>query len=167
MADVTFADPEAATFWRFIASSLDRLVALAAELPPDGLDWRPPTPDTNSVYALTVHTLGNAEENILQTLCGRPIGRDRDAEFAQSGTAAGVLARWRELRPRLEAALARLPAGELARERAHPRRGTISGRAVLLVVARHAAEHLGQAELTRDLWRAARQATIATKEAED
>jgi hypothetical protein len=40
----------------------------------------------------------------------------------------------------------------------HPRRGAISGREILIVVARHAAEHLGQAELTRDLWKA-RQST--------
>jgi hypothetical protein len=98
--------------------------------------------------------MGNAEENILQTLCGTPVGRDRDAEFAQAGIVAGVLARWEELRPRLAAALAGVARGELDRERPHPRRGTISGRAVLIVVARHAAEHLGQAELTRDLWRA-------------
>jgi hypothetical protein len=29
--------------------------------------------------------------------------------------------------------------------------GVLTGREVLLVVARHAAEHLGQVELTRDL----------------
>ncbi len=33
----------------------------------------------------------------------------------------------------------------------HPRRGWSTGREILLIVARHAAEHLGQAELTRDL----------------
>jgi hypothetical protein len=32
----------------------------------------------------------------------------------------------------------------------------VTGRAILIVVARHAAEHLGQAELTRDLLRAGR-----------
>jgi hypothetical protein len=39
--------------------------------------------------------------------------------------------------------------------RQHPRRGPLSGREILIVVARHAAEHLGQAELTRDLMKAA------------
>lgn len=151
-----FADPEVATFWHFIASSLDRLVALALALDETGLAWRPPGPETNSVHALTIHTLGNAEENILQTLCGTLVGRERDAEFAQAGAAAGVRARWETLRPHLAAALAAVAPGELDRARPHPRRGTLSGRAVLIVVARHAAEHLGQAELTRDLWRASR-----------
>ncbi|MBN1310607.1 MAG: hypothetical protein JXB30_04240 [Anaerolineae bacterium] len=38
----------------------------------------------------------------------------------------------------------------------HPRRGQMAGRAELIIVARHAAEHMGQAELTRDLLFSAR-----------
>ena len=159
MDETRFADPEVATFWRYIASSVDRLVELAATIDARGLAWCPPAPDTNSVYALAIHTIGNAEENILQTLCGQSVGRERDAEFARIGTAVAVRARWQDLRPRLADALAPLSPGDLERERPHPRRGTINGRDVLIVVARHAAEHLGQAELTRDLWRAARTAT--------
>jgi len=60
---------------------------------------------------------------------------------------------WRELRARRETALAALPAGELDRERPQPRRGPLTGREVLLVVARHAAEHWGEAQLTRSLMR--------------
>ncbi|MDP9352215.1 MAG: DUF664 domain-containing protein [Chloroflexota bacterium] len=44
-----------------------------------------------------------------------------------------------------------MPRSRLEEEIEHPRRGRITGREVLLVVARHCAEHLGQAELTRDL----------------
>ena len=40
---------------------------------------------------------------------------------------------------------------DLDRERVHPRRGLLTGREILIVVARHAAEHLAHAELTRDL----------------
>ena len=42
------------------------------------------------------------------------------------------------------------------RERDHPRYGTISGRELLVLVATHAAEHYGQAQLTRDLLKAQR-----------
>lgn len=154
MDSLRFGDTEAAIFWRYSASSITRLVELAATLDKGGLIWCPPAPDTNSIYALAMHTMGNAEENILETLCGRPVGRQRDAEFARAGGAADVRARWQDLGPRLNTALAALTPGTLERECPHPRRGTISGREVLIVVARHAAEHLGQAELTRDLWRA-------------
>jgi hypothetical protein len=134
---------------------LDRLVALGTTLSSEGLHWRPPAPEANSIAILIVHTLGNAEENILEVLCGVPVERDRDAEFAARAiTGEELAARWSALRSRLEAALAQLGPDELERVRTHARRGTVSGREALIVVARHAAEHLGQAELTRDLFQA-------------
>jgi hypothetical protein len=157
MCMTDFASREIASFHRFITSSLDRLVTLVGELDEAGLNWRPPAPNANSLFALATHTLGNAEENILQTLCGRPGRRRREDEFAARGDSAAVAERWRALRADLTAAMAALTPTDLDRERAHPRRGALTGREVLLVVARHAAEHLGQAELTRDLLLATRQ----------
>lgn len=160
MASTPFRTPEVATFWRFISSSLDRLVAVGVSLNAPGLHWRPPAPGTNSVAVLVRHTLGNAEENLLKVLCGQPIARQRNGEFLdRSVSAADLVAVWQELRSRLEAALAYVEAAEMTRVRPHPRRGSVTGREVLVVVTRHAAEHLGQAELTRDLWLAAQTAT--------
>jgi hypothetical protein len=91
----------------------------------------------------------------LGTLCGQAVDRDRDGEFAARGdNSAHLDARWRDLRARLEAGLTELPAGALDTTYTHPRRGILTRREILIVVARHAAEHLGQAELTRDLLRA-------------
>ena len=150
------AATETLIFWRYIASSLDRLVGCLDGLSKAQLNWRPDAPGANSLYALATHTLGNAEENLLQTLVGQPVVRDRDGEFAAQGASAQALvARWATVRAVLAARLADLPAGALDVAYTHPRRGTITGREILIVVARHAAEHLGQAELTRDLLRAA------------
>lgn len=149
--------PESLLFWRYIAGSLDRLVGCLDGLDAEALNWYPPAPGANSLYTLAMHTLGNAEENILETLCGLPVGRDRAGEFAARGDdPATVVARWHDLRARLAAALEALPPGALDTPCQHPRRGPVTGRDILIVVARHAAEHLGQAELTRDLLRAAR-----------
>lgn len=154
---MTFASREAASFWRYISSSLDRLVAVAAGMDSGGLHWTPPAPETNSIAVLVIHTLGNAEENILETLCGERVDRNRAGEFRQPDvTAADLQHRWQDLRPRLESALFALTDEDLGSDRPHPRRGTIPGREILIVVARHSAEHLGQAELTRDLWLASR-----------
>ena len=149
---------EVATFWTAIQSSLDGLLKSMEGLDAEQLNWRPPAPETNSLYALATHTLGNAEELILGILAGRPVQRDRESEFRATGDSAGAHAeRWSSLRGRMEAALASLPDGALDRDDyQHPRRGQISGREALLIVARHAAEHTGQAELTRDLLLAAR-----------
>ena len=50
---------------------------------------------------------------------------------------------------------------DLDRARQHPRRGIITGRDVLIVVARHAAEHWGEAQLTRSLMNARRNSDLA------
>ena len=147
---------EIATFWRYIAGSLERLVALLDGLGEEELNWRPPAEATNSLYMLAFHTLANAEENILGTLCGGPTQRSRESEFAVRGsTAESLVDRWRSLRGRLEVALSVLSPAELDASKMHPRRGQLQGREILIIVARHAAEHLGQAELTRDLMKAA------------
>jgi len=147
---------EVATFWKAIQSSLDSLLKTLEGLDAEQLNWRPPAPETNSLYALATHTLGNAEELILGILAGQPVHRDRESEFRATGDSAAALAeRWSALRGRMDAALAALPDGAPDRDDyQHPRRGQISGREALLIVARHAAEHTGQAELTRDLLRA-------------
>ena len=143
---------EIAIFYRYIASSLDRMAAIVAELDEAELSWRPSADGANSIRVLAVHTYGNAEENLLGLLGGENVRRDRDAEFlAAAGDGPELEQHWRSLRSRIEPALDGLDAEALDRLYIHPRRGAVSGREVLLVVARHAAEHLGQAELTRDL----------------
>ena len=144
---------ELALYWRKIAGSLERLLDTLDGLDEGQLNWRPPAPNANSLYALATHTMGNVEENLLGVLAGQPVERDRDGEFQASGTTTDLLReRWATLRARIPEALANLPPGALDRQDyPHPRRGIISGREALLIVARHAAEHAGQAELTRDL----------------
>ena len=146
---------EVASFQRFIFGTIDDLVRSLDGLTAEQLNWRPAAADTNSLYAIVSHVLGNAEENVLKTVCGLPVARSRDAELAARGdTWEPLRDRWRELRARIEAALAALPEGDLDGKRLHPRRGALTGREVLLVVARHAAEHWSEAQLTRNLLRA-------------
>lgn len=151
----TFNSSETASLWRFISSSIERLVELAGGLSADELEWRPAAPAANSLGVLAMHTLGNLEENVIQTLCGEPVHRQRNAEFhLERVTATDVQTRWSSLSESVELRLSALTSSDLDRRYFHPRRGELTGREVLIVVARHAAEHLGQAELTRDLLRA-------------
>lgn len=148
---------DALIFWRYIASSIDRLVAIVEEVGAADLDWRPPAAGANSLGAIVTHVLGNCEENLLGVLAGIPVGRDREAELSRTGVAPGeVRARWGRLAAQANEILDRVGDAELRRETEHPRRGRIRGLEVLIVVARHAAEHLAQAELTRVLLHAAR-----------
>lgn len=137
-----------------IFRSVERLVSCADGLSADELNWCPPADGANSLYALITHVLGNLEENFLGVIARQDVNRDRDGEFIARGDSIEPLARsWSELKGRINAALAQLPAGTLDEDRAHRRRGTISVREILLVMARHSSLHEGHAELTRDLLR--------------
>ncbi len=141
-------------YWHKIRDTVDELVACLEGLDSDSLDWRP-LDDANSLYVLATHTMGNVRHNILNGLCELPVTRDRDAEFMVRGdSAVEIEARWNELKDQISEAIQELPPDELDREKDHPHRGTITGRELLIVVARHAAEHYGQAQLTRDLVKA-------------
>lgn len=150
-----FNSSEIAAFWGTISSTLDRFAGVVAGCTVEELNWRPPAPDTNSIYVLAVHTLANARQNLLSVLCGHDDRRNRDEEFVQAADEENAnLPWWPGLRAELERSLAALDAAQLDRIVKHPQRGPISGREVLLLVTRHAGEHVGQAELTRDLARA-------------
>ncbi len=147
---------ELETSWGFIQRAIARVTACLEGCGETELNWRPPAEGANSLYAIAVHVLANAEENLLGILCGQPTARQRADEFQAHGISPEPVRRaWQDLQYRIESALAGLGPEALAREYEHPRRGRLSGWAVLTVVARHAAEHMGQAELTRDLLRAA------------
>jgi hypothetical protein len=74
----------------------------------------------------------------------------REQEFLARGSSSGeVVVFWQDLRVHLQDAMLGLTAEDLGRQYVHPRRGGITGLVILIIVACHTAEHLGQ--LTRDL----------------
>ena len=134
-----------------IRNTVDELVGCLEGLDSDTLDWSP-LDDANSLYVLATHTMNNLRHNILNVLCGLPVTREREADsIVSGGSGAEIEARWSELEGQIADAIEELPPTEIDRERDHPRRGRITGRELLIVVARQAAEHYGQAQLTRDL----------------
>ena len=147
----------ASTSWAYIERSLDRLVTLSLELSDEQRARVPDYEAFNSVATLVGHTLGNAEDNLLGTLCGLEVIYDREADFeAPIVDAEAIRERWEDLRARISEEIARLSNEDVLELRQHPRRGEVRGLDVLLVVARHAAEHLAQAEMTRTIVEAER-----------
>ena len=140
-------------YWGFVSRSVDHIIACLVGLDSTQLNWRP-CDDASSLYMLAAHMLGNMEEVILGLLCAQPVQRDRDAEFAAaSDSVEPIRAQWHTLRQRIEKSLFGLGDEILTQRFTHPRRGEMSGQAIWMVVMRHAAEHMGHAELTRDLMR--------------
>lgn len=147
-----FVCPEVASHWHFIEQAIDRIMATLEGRSVDELNWRPPAPDTNSIHVLAVHVVGNARENILQFLRGQDVGRDRESEFlAVADGTSRPLNEWPDQKTELETALRSVTCDQLDAIVEHTRRGSRPGREILLIVATHANEHAGHAELTRDL----------------
>lgn len=142
-------------FAQSLVESIERIIACLDGLDADGLNWKPTEKDTNSLYVLAVHTMSNAEQTVLRVLGGEDIPRDREQEFLATGDSTEWVAnRWAALKPKLEATLAGLTTDALEATYVHPRRGQMSGWKALVTVTTHAAEHVGHAELTRDLLQA-------------
>ncbi len=152
-----FASEEVASFWRFTLRSLDGFMEIVDSLTVEELNWRPPSPDANSIYALAAHTLGNVRMHVFRVLLGQTIDRDRDGEFRSVADASNVpIPGWAALRAEVETALGALPPDAIDRTFEHPVFGPLTGREVLMVMMRHTAEHHGHVGLTRDLIVAAR-----------
>jgi hypothetical protein len=150
-----FVSEEAGQFWTYIESTLDRLFEIVAAEPEDVLRWLPPAENPNSILVLARHMLANVEVNVRGTLGDEPVEYDREAAFGSDITKADVLAQWSELRPQLQSTMRELLQHRISGLVKHHWRGETPGREVLIVVARHTAEHLAHAELTRDMARSA------------
>lgn len=137
------------------------LLTIVEGLPSVALDWTPLPAGTSSIAMLAHHCADDLRWWLVEELSGRPVGRDRVRAFAVRGedgaTLAAVLnaafdecaAALRGLDP---AALERFwPVGI-----AHPRRGQRqSGHFRVYYALLHLMEHVGQMQLTRQLWEAA------------
>lgn len=142
-------------FSHSITGSIERIIACLDGLNAEQMNWKPTAQDTNSLYVLAVHTMANAEQTVLTVLSNENIPRERDEEFVATGESADwIEQRWSALKPKIEKTMASLSQEVLDKEYEHPRRGSISGYQALLITATHAAEHVGHAEVTRDLLKA-------------
>jgi uncharacterized damage-inducible protein DinB len=152
-------DGEIPTLSAQIRSILNRVCSSLDALSEAQLNWHPSTAGANSVYAIAAHTLGNARAWVLGIACGQPMGRDRPAEFRASGRdAAALLADAATLSKEIEAALSALAPSDLDRRLVPPavlwgegEPQEILVRDALVHVIEHAALHLGQLQITRDL----------------
>jgi hypothetical protein len=135
-----------------IIEYVERILAAGDGLDEAGINWKPDGTDTNSIYILATHVMGNVRQNALAILGGQEDQRDRDAEFVAKGNSAQELRdQWADLKPRVIDALGKIGVAELTHDYPHPRRGTMTGLGVLMLTATHAGEHAGQAELTGSL----------------
>jgi hypothetical protein len=153
---------EIETYARELSWILDQICGSLDGLTATQLNWRP-SASASSPYAIASHVIGSTSVYALGFGCGQDVTRDRAAEFAASGTEAeALIVAIRQLQRKIGDGLGRLTAGALD-ERILPPPGLwgtgepreIFRREALVESIRHAALHLGELRLTRDLATAA------------
>jgi hypothetical protein len=121
------------------------------DLSPEALNWRP-GPDTTSIAALIVHTLGS-EAEVLRVAAKVASDRDRDAEFLVTAEDATDLIRELDQADSfLEAMAPRITAENLAEPLMRGARGPETGLHWLVTNYGHAREHLAHVQLTKQLY---------------
>jgi hypothetical protein len=129
------------------------------ELSPEELNWKP-APETNSIAALVVHTLGS-EAEVFRVAANATGTRDRPAEFlATAETPEDLLHQLDHADVYIDALAPRITPEDLAALKARGDREPQTGFHWLLTNYGHAREHLAHIQLTKQLY-AQRQAEAA------
>lgn len=137
------------------------LLDTAAGLPNEALLWTPLPAESSSIAMLTRHCIDDLRWWLVEELAGTPIGYERARAFAAvDGNAAALAGEIDAAFDACAAALRALDPEVLDRVWpvgiAHPRRGRPqSGHFRLYYPLLHLMEHVGQMQLTRQLWQAA------------
>lgn len=139
----------------YVDRALDAMIGIAVGLGDEMANRRPGLAGANSPYALLRHCLGVLEYWGGHEIAGRVVQRDRDAEFVASGPVAELAEAAQAAKRQFRADIAGMDPAALP-SRDHPTMDPgdlelISQGHALLHVMEEMCQHLGQAEITRDL----------------
>lgn len=140
LADAVISDARA-----FLGGDyLPRIERCFASLNDDDVWWRP-NAASNSIGNLVLHLAGSTRMWIVGVASGRPVTRDRAAEFAERGPIPKeeLLSRLRTTMADVDGALASLDTGTLLERRKSPREEVTVLSAILHAVE-HFSMHTGQ-----------------------
>ncbi len=144
----------------FIEAYADRLKELMhgldqalTGLPTEALDWSP-GPELNSLTVLATHVAGATRYWIGDVVGQAPSDRDREREFQSVGhNEVVVRARLADVLAYSQQVLQGLTTADLTAERHSTRHGhSFTVAWALLRALDHLAEHVGHAQMTRQLW---------------
>jgi len=145
---VAAPDPLLAAGNATVRRTLAEMRQTVAEFPPEALNWKPAGEDTNSVAVLATHSL-HSTHSWLSTALGEPLpDRDRDSEFRVNADDPAALIDLFDREPTMDW-------GTIRRTHTRPDASDaieVPAAWALLHAIEHLREHLGQMQLTRQLW---------------
>lgn len=139
----------------FTDRALDGMATIIGDLGDDLANRRPSLPGANSPYALLTHCLGVISYWSGHMVAGRPVERDRDAEFTSAGLVVPLLAQIAGVKAQLAADAEHAnPSAPLHDTPPSNFKGPdrpLNQGAALQHVFEELAQHHGQMELMRDV----------------
>ena len=133
----------------FLHEGHDVMRTLVAGLPASALDWKPGE-ETNSIAALVSHAL-DAERHLTSAVADLSLPRDREAAFRVEGLTGDELVALIDAAERdVDGNLGLVTPDRLETMIVRPNRADTGAR-WLIRAAAHSREHIGQANLTRQL----------------
>lgn len=141
---------------RVLEEIKDEIRGIIINLDQESLNWTPlSSEETNSIFSLVVHLCGSERQMIHHTIGQIKIERDREAEFRAKGESVNELERLlKETSETSREILGSLTADQLEELRDTGLWGEITVRRAILRQIHHQALHLGQIQITRQLYEA-------------
>ena len=128
--------------------------AAIRDLPQESLNWTPVAGEANSIYAIVTHICGSERQWMQGTIGGQAVQRDRDAEFVARGQKVDdLIALLDKTQEETASVLSKETVESLGRiVQRYPDRPKTTALASVVGCLRHVSEHLGHAQLTKQLW---------------
>ena len=144
-----------AFFLPFINNALEGMLNIAEELGDDRVNQRPNNMDnTSTPFILLTHCIGLTRYWIGTAALGRPLTRDRDAEFRAQGKVAELRQAVQDLQSQLQNDIHQVQVGQPAphpESVRHPHMRDWHQEQFVLQCFKELSQHHGHMELTRDV----------------
>jgi uncharacterized damage-inducible protein DinB len=145
--------PEVAQYFDSIERQRTRIFQTLEQASSDAWNWTPTNDETNSLFVMATHVIGSEHGWIYEVLHDGPKTRNRPAEFLAKGNSLEPLrAEFQRVAEQTRQVLEGLTEADLASTRHRASHGNVTVRWILLHVIEHSSEHVGQMELTKQLW---------------
>lgn len=151
-------EAEVKVYAEWLRELIHRTIDALDGLTDEQLNWNPPWHDSNPLFAIATHSFDCARAYVVGIVAGLDASRDREAEFASSGTMAELEQLAHRVTAEIEQTLVEMDPRRLDHVSVPAKElwGTgdpheVSGRWAMISMIRHVSIHLGQIHVTRDV----------------
>lgn len=136
-----------------IETQRGKIFDILASAPREAWNWVPAGDETNSLYVIATHVIGSEHGWIFEILGRGEQTRNRPAEFQAKGNSLDALrAEYERVGNATREIFEKLTEQDLTDTRHRESHDDVTARWIILHVIEHSSEHLGQMELTKQLW---------------